>query len=166
MDFIPKTESPLSLLFGFTALLIVAVLFGIVLAVLGRLRPAAESSIRASVLPNLTAVAGALGFLGIIACIFGFGLYGAIEREKQFSKQIEATYGLDLDQEQIRELGYPVERPEADFKAFGSVELVEQAGAQGEYTGTKVYLIWEDGKMILAETTDGESFEAIEPRKN
>jgi len=166
MDFIPEIEYPLPLLFGFAALLIVAVLLGIVLSVLWRLRPAAGSSVRASVLPTLTALAGMVGFLGMFATVFGFGLYGAVEREKQFSEQVEATYGLDLDQERIGELGYPEERPEADFKTFGSAEIVEQSDTQGEYTGTKVYLIWEDGKMILAKTTDGESFEAIEPRKS
>lgn len=171
MNFIPAATIPLPLILSFAAVMVLGVLLSAIYGSNGVRGNGVRASslktvetLRADRLEALGSVLMAVGFAGgLLSALIG-NLVSAENREERFEAELRETYGIELSDDQLAELQYPKVRPTVDFKPFGSVELVEQAGNSNEYTGTKVYLIWEDGKMILAETTDGESFEAIEPR--
>lgn len=106
-----------------------------------------------------------LSFLATVALSVGLnaavGGAASANQLKAFSEEIEATYGVELSYEQIQDLKYPRHMPEADFKSFGSTEIVQRGAGDG-YIGTKTYLIWDENKMVLASSKDGENFEPLE----
>lgn len=153
MEFIPGASFSLAIILGFGIPLALAVIATVLFMVIDEEGLSLGAFLAAAVI-------GIAGFGTALIQLSN----DEIVREKRVIQEIEEDYGLELKVDQLRELDYPEERSEESFEAYGSTEIVEQAEASGEYTGTKVYLIWEDGKLILAKSTDGESFEALEPR--
>lgn len=76
---------------------------------------------------------------------------------------VQKTYGVELSDDERMALQYPSEKPKGDYEVFGSFETVKPS-AEG-FLKKVTYLIWQDEKMILAESTDGENFEPLEAQQ-
>lgn len=73
-------------------------------------------------------------------------------------KQINNSYGIDLTAKELRALSYPEDEPSQESESFGSFLLrIPESSGRG-FTNQKVTLVWVDGKMVLAESTNGEDF--------
>ena len=81
-------------------------------------------------------------------------------QDRAAAEAIEEDYGIELTDEELMALDYPREKPTADFEAFGSFEQMLPAD-DGGYELNRVFLIWDDGEMKLAKSTDGESFSEL-----
>lgn len=112
-----------------------------------------------------TLLAPMVVLLGVIGAAFGVTSLnlGPLEHKREAIRdQIEKTYGLELTNGEIRSLGYPSDRPESDFEVFGSFHK-NQKTSDG-FERTEVFLVWDSGEMLLASSTDGETFENLESR--
>lgn len=78
----------------------------------------------------------------------------------EVGKVIEANYGLELDEAQLNALKYPVEEPTVDSRTYGAIDHM-LPGEDGSYELNRIFLIWKDGEMKLAKSTDGESFSEL-----
>lgn len=89
----------------------------------------------------------------------------ASPQERAAAELIAETYGIELDGDQIQELEYPRDKPVENFRAYGSIEQMLPDG-DGGYELNRIFLIWEDGQMKLASSTDGESFAPLKTESN
>ncbi len=85
------------------------------------------------------------------------------ERGKVVAEQIESTYGKEISSGSIvQSLDYPADLPTDDFRVYGKV--TEDSESADGFVRSQTYLLWKGGKMVLATSTDGESFSELEPR--
>lgn len=139
------------------------VLFGLFLTPFWRRMTASEKAAGAS--EDDIAAGQALAFGGRAMSVFGlvtalvagsFWVFGSLsdraEQVESARKVMSSTYGIEVDRAKMDELGYPNERPTADFRVFGSTVLGSE----------KVTLVWKDGEMILATDVSGRSAVELE----
>lgn len=101
----------------------------------------------------------------ILAMVIVFATFGNALRAQQnsLSTEIEKNYGLVLTHEEIRALNYPLNEPSESFKAYGSFERMFPA--EDGYAFNRIYLIWDEGEMLLAESETGEDFTPLEKER-
>lgn len=80
--------------------------------------------------------------------------------ESQVKLEVAETYGMDLSTDELQQLLYPPNEPSASFLSYGSIDQVIPA-EDGEFTARKLTLIWQDGKMFLADAV-ANGFEPLE----
>lgn len=101
--------------------------------------------------------------LGICAAVWTLGAaYQADQarwdkRDATVIDQIKTTYGEDY--KSIGVYGYPKVKPTEDFRVFGS-STTDEPTASG-FERTETFLVWKDGEMILATSSDGEVFDEL-----
>jgi len=109
--------------------------------------------------------------LGVTACsvVTGSILTASttnIARDSQkeaLKEQVKETYGLTLRDDQLAKLKYPGDRPQGGTQSFGAFEQTSMVG-DGKFLKREITLVWVDGKMVLAESTNGEDFTPLESR--
>lgn len=116
-----------------------------------------EKTPRAKSTWNLIGISMIIPMAGSLVAAAGGGSPDRALLREQLSDEVHSAYGIDLTEVEARALDYPLEKPASDFEAFGSFERMLPDG-DGGYELNRVFLIWEDGKMKLAKSTDGESF--------
>lgn len=107
-------------------------------------------------------LAGAVTLTGAFTC---FQIFSSphFERGRVVAEQIKSTYGKEISAGSIvQELDYPGDRPTDDFKVYGRV--TEDSESADGFVRSQTYLLWKAGKMVLATSTDGESFSELEVR--
>lgn len=119
---------------------------------------------RPKLIPFLSVVA--LMVVIVIAVSFAFTVATAdpkIEQTGLVSAQIKDVYGKDISPTQVGlNLSYPSNAPSEDFLVYGNImEDIETADG---FVRSKTYLLWKEGKMVLATSTDGENFSVVEKR--
>lgn len=105
-------------------------------------------------------IAGLLVMVGGSILVFNmFPSEDASPVDTAASKQIYDTYGLKLTNSEMEGLQYPQLKtsPTEDFEVYGSISQIAKTDGDG-YSKRDLYLIWDDGKMILAESENGEKF--------
>lgn len=80
-------------------------------------------------------------------------------RSDAFRNDIEESYGMTLTGEEYSSLRFPAEKPQVDFKVFGSIEY-DFPTADG-FERETVYLIWRTDRFELAASSDGEKFTTL-----
>ena len=85
------------------------------------------------------------------------------EQNEQLQAETEEYYGLTLDRTDHYWLRYPEERPEVDFKAYGSVSNTSLS-AEGEIVSRSITLVWTEGKMIFASEDERGVLQPLEPK--
>lgn len=113
-----------------------------------------------------------LGIFGIVILYAGclaaafFGVRGLIPnfngQTKAIQMDVEASYDLKLTENEVLLLKYPSSEPEVAFEAFGSVEKMLKTA--DSYAKSEIYLIWDEGKMLLAESETGEDFTPLKSK--
>lgn len=84
-------------------------------------------------------------------------------QEAAVKEQVKETYGVTLRDDQLAKLKYPEDRPEGGTQSFGSFEQTSMVG-DGKFLKREVTLVWVDGKMVLAESTNGEDFTPLKAK--
>lgn len=105
--------------------------------------------------PLTWAILPVMVFVGLSA---GF-VAASFDHRAAVERQIQGTYGDEYSAESIEELRYPRQRPEGDFEVFGSTH--RNVKTDEGFTRMEVFLVWQDGKLMLAQSTDGENFEPV-----
>lgn len=102
-----------------------------------------------------------LGLFSIIA----LGLFFSIiegnnykDNQDRILSQVSSTYSIELTPEELAQLDYPREQP-TKFTVYGNFDRSVQTDAG--FVLTKTYLVWMDGKMVLAESPNGETYKEI-----
>lgn len=87
------------------------------------------------------------------------------EWQKEVKAEVKDTYGLKLTDGQLKKLKYPYSgsEPDEDFKQYGSITVVKPDGDKG-FEKTEVYLLWNDGKMILASPDEQKKLQPLKIR--
>lgn len=111
-------------------------------------------------------IAGMLGVLGLV-CVQGVHVSQNFEAEKeariQAAETLNEAYGTDITESELKDyrgLFYPKERPDSDFEVFGFVERDVEKPGNG-FERQTIYLIWQDEKLQLAQSADGETFTVL-----
>lgn len=107
-------------------------------------------------------------FIGIIS-LLGFGQVESQQKVdarnsqlEQVQTQIKERYNVELTDKQVKNLSYPKSKPSESFDTFGSfVESTPKESGNG-FVQRKVVLAWQNGKMILGQSTDGETFKQLQ----
>jgi hypothetical protein len=81
------------------------------------------------------------------------------EQRAAAAEQANTTYGTSLTREDMGKLEYPGKKPTQDFQVFGKIQADNPT--ETGFTRTETFLIWRDGKMLLAASQDGENFSEI-----
>lgn len=105
---------------------------------------------------NNGVILSAIGFPAAILClaIAAFQLLPSAH-QTQVAEQMTEYYGIELDSSDIKELGYPSEKPTDDSLAYGTTVVGDR----------KLTLIWKDEKMLLGEKkSDSEGYDFLEPK--
>ena len=100
---------------------------------------------------------------GGVAYFSGVHGYGEVIENRNGEIQAELTehYDLELTEEQVKVLDYPVSAPQDDFEVYGSVPLrTQREGA--DFSERTVYLVWAEGELKLSESIDGKNFKELE----
>jgi hypothetical protein len=113
---------------------------------------------------------GMSAFLGGIACAVVVGLISTTmtwradnEASEAFCTSAEDLYDIDLDG-RCPSLYYPADRPEEDFKVYGTTTFNERTG-KGAFSETVVHLVWDTDGFYLATKEDGApQYEALPAR--
>lgn len=84
-------------------------------------------------------------------------------QQRAFQEQAEQTYGITLRDEQFENLKYPVDRPKGGTQSFGSFDQTSVVG-DGKFLKRELTLVWTNGKMVLAESTNGEDFTPLKAK--
>ena len=79
-----------------------------------------------------------------------------VEQARLAQLQLEDTYGIELTKSEFKYLNYPVDRPEQNFQVFGSYS--RDTPTEDGFARSDVYLIWKNGSLSLAGSTDGKTF--------
>jgi len=101
--------------------------------------------------------------VGALAYFSGAHGYGEVIENRNAEIQAELTehYDLELTEEQVKVLDYPVSAPQEDFEVYGSVPLrTQREGA--DFSERSVYLVWAEGELKLSESIDGKNFKELE----
>lgn len=118
--------------------------------------------------PKLIPVLSIGVLIGVIAISGGFAIKVAsadpkIEQIDLVTAQIKDVYGKEISPIQVwQTLSYPSNAPSEDFRVYGYV--VEDIESPDGFVRSKTYLLWKEGKMVLATSTDGENFSVVEKR--
>ena len=83
-------------------------------------------------------------------------------RADAVAAEVADAYGVSLTYNEAMDLEYPKAEPEGDFKVYGSTET--RLRTEKGYTTEEVSLIWDQNRLVLASSTDGENFEFLERR--
>jgi len=109
----------------------------------------------------MVAFIGLIVFLGFEQFGFSQKLEARDDQVNRAQAQIEERYDLKLSDEQMKNLAYPESKPKDDFEIFGSfVDTTPNESGDG-FVQRKLVLAWQNGKMILGQSTDGESFKQL-----
>lgn len=74
--------------------------------------------------------------------------------------EVVNVYGLKLTDSEYEKLRFPETEPEEKFAVFGSItQDAEKPG--GGFERQTVFLIWQFGKLQLAQSADGETFTVL-----
>lgn len=74
--------------------------------------------------------------------------------------EINDRYGIELDEAQFHQLKYPWEKPDPDYRSYGSIKFTAPT-ENGNLIQTTVYLVWQDEKMILVGSSDEKTFREL-----
>jgi len=85
------------------------------------------------------------------------------EQLHHFQKEAEKTYGITIRESQVHQLKYPRDKPRAGTQSFGSFKQTAVVG-DGKFLRRELTLVWVDGKMVLAESTNGEDFTPLKTK--
>lgn len=85
------------------------------------------------------------------------------EQLHSFQKEAEKTYGITIRESQVQQLKYPRDKPRGGTQSFGSFKQTAAVG-DGKFLRRELTLVWVDGKMVLAESTNGEDFTPLKTR--
>ena len=85
-------------------------------------------------------------------------------QQKAFHEQAEKTYGITIRDEQVEALNYPKDRPQGGTQSYGSFKQTS-VGSDGKFVRRELTLVWTNGKMVLAESTNGEDFTPLKTRR-
>lgn len=81
------------------------------------------------------------------------------ERDSKVAAQVSEKYGFELSGENLDTLDYPKEAPTSDFDVYGSFD--RNSRTENGFTSIETHLVWRDGEMVLAESSNGETFTEI-----
>jgi len=99
-----------------------------------------------------------VGSVGTSLCLITPTTYAARDKqEAAIREQVKDTYGVTLRDDQFEKLKYPEDRPKGGTQSFGSFEQTSMVG-DGKFLKREISLVWVDGKLVLAESADGENF--------
>jgi len=83
---------------------------------------------------------------------------------KAVHAQIEDHYGIDLEKGELAALHYPKSKPRGNFKGYGSFEQTVAAESGEGFVQRKIVLAWQNGKMVLGQSTNGENFAPLKAK--
>lgn len=152
MDFV-ASNAPDSL----THILISAAIFVVVaiaLVAVSKRAYSANRELSAWVFVGASLLCMALPTVSIVQTISAY-----CEHEAAVGAEIKDSYGLELTKYEVRALNHPNEQPEEDFRVYGSFERNEPT-PEG-FKSIMTHLIWKDGKLMLAESSNGETYREI-----
>lgn len=84
------------------------------------------------------------------------------EWRADIAKSMKDTYGVEFADRELDALRYPAEEPGEDFKVFGSA--IRDMKTEAGFDRVEVFLVWDEGRMELASSADGETFTTLEAR--
>lgn len=85
------------------------------------------------------------------------------EARAEIAETLNSLYGTDLTVGEVSSYGgleYPTTEPDTEFEVFGSVERDVEKPSNG-FERQTIYLIWQDEKLQLAQSADGETFTVL-----
>lgn len=134
-----------------TALTIVLLIVGALIILAGLVSPDLEFFPR-------------VAMVGFGALILVFSFYDTVDaRVTKVRAEIAKSYGLELTEEQIRELDYPIGESEADFERYGTTVVTERDGSG--YSERRITLLWDEGDLLLAEVDSAGDLELLSLRR-
>lgn len=101
------------------------------------------------------------GLFGFGIALIGFVLYAPLSaeerqhRDRKVLSELNARYDLGLSRTDFMGLGYPATHPQHSFVQYGSIEMVRRS-ERGGYSKREIFLLWDQGQMVLANSEDGE----------
>lgn len=85
-------------------------------------------------------------------------------RADNIRSEIDESYGIGVSDEELASLAYPESKPTTKFQSFGSFEQTTKE-SDGNFVKRELTLLWDDGRMILAQSKNGENFEPLELKR-
>jgi hypothetical protein len=117
-----------------------------------------------------------VGVLGLVLALFGLCVGGFIgpqlllshgEHSKQAAElklAVEESYGISLSDDDVHWLEYPDSKPTESLKEFGYKRdvLIPKGDS---FEKQRITLLWSDGKMLLAQTSDDGKLTPLELKR-
>lgn len=160
-------DSPVTTVAG--TVLIAAILLGVLFLFL---MERAHSRDRDKLTDALFRVTVGWGVVAVLAALVGsaalfYDLAGfdrLNERNQIVQAKIEKDYDLQLSHLEFHDLNYPQVKPQEDFAVYGSIQKDLQLDGAA-YRSAKLSLVWSEGKFYLSESTNGEDFKPLSPKR-
>lgn len=100
----------------------------------------------------IAGVAVTFGTIVIATFVTGGVTAKMSEWRAEVMAEVKDAYGIELTQEEFKELGFPRSEPEEDFVAYGTIPNTVKVGDAIERRD--ITLIWSEGELFLG-TTEG-----------
>lgn len=84
------------------------------------------------------------------------------ERNDAITAELSDKYGVSVPSQGIFDLDYPESNPTVDFKVYGNTET--KIRTDEGYSTKVISLIWDEDRLVLASSPDGQNFEFLERR--
>lgn len=84
-------------------------------------------------------------------------------RNPAIRAQISSAYGLQLSDQEVSALGYPLSEPSSTSERFGSATVLVPNG--DSFDQREVTLLWDGSVLILAESDDSGELKPLSPRR-
>jgi len=160
MDFIDTSSSTVGLTLLSLAGIVVSVAV-LLFCANGLDKLGAEPSAKRNYLFLGMSLSFAMGVISFVSAINFWFVEPIHNRIVAAQTAIEESYDLKLSTDEVEALEYPSERPTSDFESFGSIDKTTLAD-DDSILKREISLVWKDGKMILAQSKNGEDFEPLE----